>query len=429
MSELDSIIQVTIRRDTATVETAAFDVPLILATHTNFMERAKVYTDITAIEEDFNSSTIVWKMADNLFGQDIGRPFQIVVGRRQVNSVVGTVPTVVVGKTYSIIVNGTTYSYVATTGNSASAVVAGIKVQYDLAPKVGIAMVNNLDGSFNIGVSVSGTAWSIKVTDGIILENTTPTETYVDARSAVKQENDVWYALVADTHVDADILALAAATEADKKIYATSTQDDTSITNGTTDVIAKLFNLNYSRTFCTYLPTANTEYPEAAWVGGVLPQVVGSADWDFKRASGITVSKITDTARTNLRNKHGNMFTRVAGQNIFQDGNMADGRPIYEIIIKDWIEARMKESIFFRLVNSLKIPYTRKGFAVIESEMRSVLAQGVGNSALDTFSVVSPDPLSVPDNLRTQGIAGTFTFTARYSGSVRTIVIRGNLTV
>jgi hypothetical protein len=429
MSELDSIIQVTIRRDTASVETAAFDIPLIIATHTNFSERTRTYSDIDGVSEDFASNTKVWKMASNLFSQDIGRPVSIVIGRRQVDSVVGTVSSVVIGQTYSVIINGTTYSYTAASGNTASVVVAGIKSQYDLAPKVGITLTNNLDGSFDVAVSVAGTAWSIKSSTNVVLENDTPTESYVDARTAIKFENDVWYATLADTHVKADILAIAAATEADKKIYATSTQDVTAIATSDTDPIAALHAMQYSRTFITYLPTADTEYPEAAWVGGVLPQVVGSADWDFKRASGITVSNISDTARTNLRAKNGNMFTRVAGQNIFQDGNMIDGRPIYEIIIKDWIEARMKEQIFFRLVNSLKIEFTRKGFAVIESEMRSVLSQGVGNNALDTFSVISPDPLAIPENLRSQGIAGNFTFTARYSGSVRTIIIRGNLTV
>lgn len=429
MSELDSIIQVTIRRDTASVETAAFDIPLIIATHTNFSERTRTYSDMDGVSEDFASSTKVWKMASNLFSQDIGRPVSIVIGRRQVDSVVGTVSSVVIGQTYSVIINGTTYSYTAASGNTASVVVAGIKSQYDLAPKVGITLTNNLDGSFDVAVSVAGTAWSIKSSTNVVLENDTPTESYVDARTAIKFENDVWYATLADTHVKADILAIAAATEADKKIYATSTQDVTAIATSDTDPIAALYAMQYGRTFITYLPTADTEYPEAAWVGGVLPQVVGSADWDFKRASGITVSNISDTARTNLRAKNGNMFTRVAGQNIFQDGNMVDGRPIYEIIIKDWIEARMKEQIFFRLVNSLKIEFTRKGFAVIESEMRSVLSQGVGNNALDTFSVISPDPLAIPENLRSQGIAGNFTFTARYSGSVRTIIIRGNLTV
>lgn len=429
MSELDSIIQVTIRRDTASVETAAFDIPLIIATHTNFSERTRTYSDMDGVSEDFASNTKVWKMASNLFSQDIGRPVSIVIGRRQVDSVVGTVSSVVIGQTYSVIINGTTYSYTAASGNTASVVVAGIKSQYDLAPKVGITLTNNLDGSFDVAVSVAGTAWSIKSSTNVVLENDTPTESYVDARTAIKFENDVWYATLADTHVKADILAIAAATEADKKIYATSTQDVTAIATSDTDPIAALHAMQYSRTFITYLPTADTEYPEAAWVGGVLPQVVGSADWDFKRASGITVSNISDTARTNLRAKNGNMFTRVAGQNIFQDGNMIDGRPIYEIIIKDWIEARMKEQIFFRLVNSLKIEFTRKGFAVIESEMRSVLSQGVGNNALDTFSVISPDPLAIPENSRSQGIAGNFTFTARYSGSVRTIIIRGNLTV
>lgn len=89
----------------------------------------------------------------------------------------------------------------------------------------------------------------------------------------------------------------------------------------------------------------------------------------------------------------------------------------------------MQEQIYFRLINMLKIPFTRSGFAVIENEMRSVLQQAQANGAIDTFSVTSPDPLAIPQNQRAQGIAGTFTFEARLAGEVKTIIIRGTLTV
>ena len=69
MSELDSIIQVTITRETATVETAAFNIPLILATFTNFSERTRTYTDIDGVTEDFGTETNVYTMATKLFGQ------------------------------------------------------------------------------------------------------------------------------------------------------------------------------------------------------------------------------------------------------------------------------------------------------------------------------------------------------------------------
>jgi hypothetical protein len=429
MSELDNIIQITITRETAAVATASFNIPLLLATHTAFSERVRTYTGIDEVAVDFATTSKVYAMALRAFGQDFGRPAQILVGRRQVDSVEGTVPTVTTGAVYTVTINGTAYSYTAVGGNTAAQVVAGIKAQYDLAPKVGITFTDGLDGTFDVVVSVAGAAWSIKATSNITLVNAAPTESYVDAKIAVQEVNDTWYYLTADTHLEADQIALATAIQAEHKVYVTSSSDAELIVSTTGDVASALKAANNSRTSTVYLPTADTEYPEAAWVGGMAPQVVGSAAWNFKRAQSVTASNINQTARTNLRSKNCNMFTTVGGQNIFQDGVMADGRPMSEITISDWLYARMQEQVYFRIVNMPKLPFTRQGFAVIEGEIRSVLQQAQANGAIDTFSVSSPDPLAIPANQRAQGIAGNFTFTARLAGEVKTIIIRGTLTV
>ena len=428
MSEIDNIIQITITRETAAVATASFNIPLVLATFTNFSERVRTYTDMDEVAEDFASTTNVYKMASRLFGQDI-RPPQILVGRRQVDAVDGTVPTVTVGAVYSVIVNGTTYSYTAESGNTAAQVVAGMKAQYDLAPKVGITFVDNADGTFDFAVSPTGTAWSLKSTSNVVLSNTTPTETWPDALIAVSAVNDTWYCLTAEVHTEAEQQALASAIQAQHKIYITSSSDSEMIASTRGDIAALLDDAGISRTSVLYLPTADADFPECAWVGGMLPRAVGSASWNFKIGRNVTVSNISQTARTNLRAKNAGMFTTVGGQNIFQDGLMADGRPISEIQIMDWIYARMQEQIYFRLVNLPKIPFTRAGFAIIEGEMRSVLQQMKEAGGIDTFDVNSPDPLAIPLNQRAQGVAGTFAFTARLTNEVRTIVINGNLTI
>lgn len=96
----------------------------------------------------------------------------------------------------------------------------------------------------------------------------------------------------------------------------------------------------------------------------------------------------------------------------------------------DWIKARLQEAIFFRLVNTLKVPYTSAGFLIIENEIRTVLARAEENGGLDTgWRVLSPDVLSVPVTQRAQRIAGTFRFTARLAGSIRRVVIQGTLTL
>jgi len=181
-----------------------------------------------------------------------------------------------------------------------------------------------------------------------------------------------------------------------------------------------------------YSPTALTEWPEAAWIGSQLQEVPGSNTWAFKQGAGITASGLNVSQITFLEGKNVNYFTPIGGVNIFQTGAMVDGTWIDEIIFVDWLRARIQEGIFFRLINRKKIPFTKKGFAIIENEIRSVLTLGVTNGGIadDTpFTVVTPDPLSIPETQRAQRIAGNFTFTARLAGAVHKVIVRGTVTV
>jgi hypothetical protein len=428
MSELDSIIQITITRETAEVATASFNIPLILASFTNFSERARVYASIDEVGGNFASTSNVYKMAQRAFSGTNGRVPQVVIGRRQVDSVVGTVPVATTGQVYTVTVNETNYSYTAVGGDTAAVIVAGLETAYNLAPKVGITFTDNTDGTFDIAPGVAGTAWSLVASSNIVLTNNAPTETWIDALEAVENVNSEWYALLADTHVLADQEDLAEYIEAKHNIYLTSTQDPVTPSTGTTDIGYSNFSKNYSRTSTTYHTKADTQFPEAAWAGQVLPYTVGSVSWGFKTVSGVDFDSLTTNQRTNLRAKHVNMYTRVGGQNIFQDGDMADQRPMSEIMISDWIYARLQERIFSRLVNLPKIPMSTQGIGIVENEIRGVLSDAVSNGGITSFTVTSPNINSIPFNDKVQGILGTFSFRAILAGEVRKVVIQGTLT-
>lgn len=359
MSEIDQIIQITLTRQSTPVEVASFQIPGILATFTNFSERTRTYTDLNAVGVDFSTTDTVFKIARQLFGQStVGAvPPSVVVGRRQVNTVNGSV-TVQNSTPYTVTINGTTYSFTSDGTATAIEIIAGLDTAVGTSP-VGVTFTDNLDGTFTVGPTVAGTPWSLRASSNITLVNAAPTESYVDAELAMNQDNSTWYELTLDTHNQPDVIAVSAVIAAQRKIMGTSSQDPAVITTGETDIAAVLSSQNAGRIFGIYLPTADTEYPEAAWAGAQLPYTPGSNDWDFKRAAqGTTVSKLDDTARANLRTKNMNMYTRVGGLNIFQDGNMFDGTPIDQVIVEDWLYARLQEGIYFRLVNSLKIPLT-----------------------------------------------------------------------
>jgi hypothetical protein len=85
MAELDSIVSITISRESTAVGTAAFNIPLILAETTKFTERTRIYSDLDAVEADFASSDVVHKLATQLFGQKLNGsvPPEIIVGRKE----------------------------------------------------------------------------------------------------------------------------------------------------------------------------------------------------------------------------------------------------------------------------------------------------------------------------------------------------------
>ncbi|MNQ57393.1 hypothetical protein D3C85_715490 [compost metagenome] len=424
---LSDVVLVNITRETASIDTASFNIPLILATFTDFSERTRTYTSITEVGGDFSSTSNAYKMAQAMFSGDI-RPPSIVIGRRQVDSVSGSVGTVSNSTAYTLTINGTAYTITSGVSATDIAIVTALKAAYDLAPVSGITFTDALDGTFTLAVVTPGTAWSVVASSNLVLVNDTPTETWVEALEAVEAENDEWYALTSESHAEADILTLAGAIEARRKIYGTSTQDSDVPTTAVDDIASQLSDLNYDRTFIVYLPTADAQFPECVWIGSQLPETPGSNDWDLKQGSGITVSNLTSTQKVNLRAKNCNFFIRKAGLEVFQDGDMVSGSPIDEQIFIDYITARLEESVFFRMVNSKKLPFTRAGFTVIENEIRAVLSQGVANGGIadDTpYSVRVPDPLAIPATQRAQRIAGDFVLRFRLAGSIRQVVING----
>ena len=108
-NNLSDVVEVFIDKQTSAIDTASFDIPCVMAAFTNFPERARVYTSMAGIAEDFNSSDVVYKMVQTLFGQEL-KPASVVVGRRQVDSVT-IVPTVANNATYIVTVNEVAYSY------------------------------------------------------------------------------------------------------------------------------------------------------------------------------------------------------------------------------------------------------------------------------------------------------------------------------
>jgi hypothetical protein len=427
MTVLTDIIQIDISRETAAVTQTNFNVPLFVSAHTRFSERARAYSSLTAVAEDFAATDKAYIAAQKLFGQTL-KPAQIVMGRRAVPSSTISVAAAVVG-TYTMTINDVPFTYVASGSPTTITIAAGLKTAYNVTPVSGVTVTDNLDGTLTVA---SASGYSLKVTSNMTYSNSPATESWVDTINAITVVNNTWYAVMIESHLDADILAVAGQVEGMKKVYATSSSGSTIKGSGTTDIFSQLQALGYQRTFGLWSATADTEYPECAWVGYQLQEQPGSNTWAYKALSGVTVSSLSDTESTNLHNKNSSTYERVGGLNSTIGAKMFGGEWIDVIIFVDWLEARMKERLWSRLANSKKIPYTAAGAAIIEAEIRAQLNDGIrvgGLSSSPAPTVSVPDVLTLSTNTRALRIFEGITFEARLAGAIHFIKVQGTVTV
>lgn len=429
MTVLTDIIDIQISRETTAVSRAAFNIPMFLATHANFVERSRSYPSLEALGADFDSESNVYIAASKLFGQEI-RPPQVVIGKRYAEAVDVSLETVT-GSTV-LTYNGTEVTTDISGAADATAAVALLKTDFDAANVTGITFTDNLDGTFTIEPTTAGEQYSFTHSSQFSATYIS-TETWVDALDNVSDVNSEWYALVAETHAEDDVLALAGAMEARSKIYGTSTSAFGVLdASSTTDIGTQLYDLGYQRTFVVYSANADSQYPEAAWIGGQLPEQPGSNTWKFKPLAGVTVSSLSYTEAAAAKEKNVNTYERVGGVSMVSEGTMAGGEFIDVMIFVDWLQARMRESIFFRLVNTKKIPYTQAGVTLIENEIRRVLAEGITNGGLAPNpqpTVTVPNVLALDPNLRATRTLEGISFEGRLAGAIHFVKVRGTVTV
>jgi hypothetical protein len=424
MTTVAQIINISVSKNTQPVSRASQNYPLILAQHAAFTERSRTYSSLDGVAEDFIESSNVYKMAQDIFQQPIVPSF-VYVGRKQADTLTGTINTVASSTVYSVTINGTTYDI--TSDSSATAIEIVAALDTDVGSPTGIAFTDNLDGTFTVGPTVAGTAWSISCSSNITLTNATSGESWVEAYQDVRDVNDNWYCLHAETHTKADQLALAAVIETTQKIYVTSTSDSVALTTGTSDVGKALKDLGYERTACMWHSAADTQFPECGWAGRQLQDTPGSNDWAYKEIVGVTPDSFSETQSGNVHGKNYTTYETLDGVNRTVGGDMVDGTAIDETVFLDWVVINMRADLWQMFANVRKAPYTSSGLTMIESKIRAVNARGIANGGIaeNPAPVVQMPVLALISsidkaNRHVPGIVNKITL----AGSIRTIAIR-----
>ncbi|MBN41996.1 MAG: hypothetical protein CL573_00670 [Alphaproteobacteria bacterium] len=428
MARITDIIEINITRETAAVAQTNFNVPLFIASFTNFKERAREYANLEAVAEDFDEESVVYTAATKFFGQTL-RPNTVVIGRRQIPAATVVIDIVRNNAQYSMNVSDVEFSYTSDESATAAEIASGLVASYNITPVTGVTLQDQLDGSIRIESNVD---WSLSVNEDMGVLESPAIESWLTTLEAVQSYNDRWYALTTETHQRDAVLDLAGAIEAKRKIYGVSSAATDIAEGDDSDLFSLLGSLGYQRTFGIYSPTADTEFPECALIGYQLQEQPGSTTWAYKTLAGTQVTKLSDSASQNVRAKNATTFETIGGLRVTVGGKMFGGEWIDVMVFVDWLEARMRERIWFRLANSKKISYTNGGGTILETEVRAQLREGirVGGLAETPAPIVTvPDVLSIAPNLRAQRIFEGISFEARLAGAIHFVKIRGRVVI
>ncbi len=488
MTVPSSIVSVAITAATTQPTQAGFGTPLIMSFHTNFPERVRSYTSLAGMLADgFVEGDAAYEAASAILSQS-PRPPTIKIGR-EVNSATKSIvltPVAVNDTLYQVIIQNTTYQYLSDATALVAEICAGLEAAIDAVAWVNATpyvLYDHVTNGGNVyrcttagtsagagGPTGTGTAitdntvvWryvgpntNVEATDGgttvtvagdaianwFALEVEDKTlitrkDATTDAGGVAGIANDIaavslidddWYALILTRQAEAVINAAAAYIETvDKILLAGCGDDEIYAAATTTDVASDLMGNNYAKTACFYHNNPES-FPEAAWAGKCLPRDPGSITWMFWVLTGIIATKLSTTQVTALDNKRCSYYRLIASISLTINGLTADGEYIDVRRGIDWTVARIGEQIFADLANADKIPFTDQGISIPESEVKSVLQDGIASGflAADPAPVVTvPRAADVSDADKAGRVLPDIAFTARIAGAIHKVEVEG----
>jgi len=184
-----------------------------------------------------------------------------------------------------------------------------------------------------------------------------------------------------------------------KKLFVAASDDVNTYNNADASSLAyEIQNEGYNQSAVIYsgdaaLTITAAGWADAAWLGRMLPTNPGSATWAFKKLTGISPDDgLTSAERAEIwgsARHNANTYNTVADNSITRYGTVGSGEFLDVIRGINWLEARISERIYERLITLAKVPYTQAGIDIILAAIRAVLEEGIRVGLLASIDALS----------------------------------------
>lgn len=436
MANLDSIVDVSISLNTASVPGGVFGIQLIAAPLASFPEAVRTYTEYDATNPDNLPLNVLNAMAA-AFSQT-PHPNQVKIGRMAIAKAVIAPQDAVANAVYGMTIGNTPVTVMA----AANPTTTTIATQLATA-------INTADA----GVAATAVAGTVELTyddEPVAITNfgriewgaITPSAAggAVGADlSAMVAADTSWYVLHLVERTKQRVLDAAAWAETQNRMFITASNEAGILEQVTTTDIGSLLK-PYFRTAWLYHGKADTEFADVAWAGRVLPLEAGSETWALKQLSAVTPDPLTPTQSITVFGKGGNTYERFAETiAVTRPGKVAAGEWIDTIRFRDWLRSTIQTSMVSLVINRKgKIPYTDGGLQMLAANLAQSLREGQrtggiapdevdsNNNSVPGFTITVPRASDVPANIKASRVA-YLSFTGRLAGAIHVVEISGSL--
>jgi len=464
--KLNEIVDVQITRDSVAVNVANINNSLFLAPSVPFAEQSRKYSSLTAmIEDGFNEKDPAYRAMERALQQ--GNSNIVVIGNAGVKvfDLSLVVADIANSTDYSVsiaLADGYSAEYTTTSASNAtddaaaeieSIVDALIVLIVADASVTGIVTATKVGAAASAVLNLTGSEAFHGSSNELSVAYTSPSS-WADVLTAQIAYDNGFYVVNCYSHLQDDILDIAAFVETEKLIYGYSIQDAEALVAKTApaaagDTMGKLNDLGYERTFGIYHGDADDRYPEMGLASKKLPAKAGGTTWMFTRVVGIVADNLSTSESSIIRDKEGNSFEDIAGIAIIREGTMASGEYIDVMRGTDDLHGRIQTEVFRALVveanKGSKIPYTDAGVAQIKSIVEAEIRRSITNNfvaktiqttddggnvvVLDGYAIEADLVSSVPVNQRAGRQAPDIRFTAVLSSAIHKTIIKGALSI
>lgn len=433
-------VTVNITANTVTSQRPSFGKPLLLVHGSQFgQEEVKTYRSVSQVADDFESTDMPYLMATKVFSQ---QPSVTEIKVALLSTPTGSAQQIQIDLN-SMTSGALTGSLVSPSGSVTSILAdAGANTAataLNLSNAIGAVTGISASSAGNVVTTTTaqaGNMFHFSTTKGRVgILDITGDWNYDDRLDDVEDISDDFYAVLIDNNSAKNINKVARWVSSRNKIALFSPQVSTPSDwdSDLFDAAADLTALNANdRVALLFTKDPRTEAKEAAWAGNCLPRDPGTQTWAFKDLASTGVDTWTASEETTILGTgvNANVYKSVAGRNITDPGKTTGGEWIDVTRTIDKIKSDMELGIFDLLATSPKVPYTDKGAAAVENEVRAVLTAAERNGVIDAGWTTHVLPVAEQTTAdRAARILREVEFQARLTGAIHTVIVNGTVNV